>query len=109
MYSPINAYLKKHKKIEYLLNGEYQHRALAPQIECKDGFRMSVQASDGHYCKPRENDCDFYSSVEVGFPSALEDLLMPFAEDPSNPTETVYGWVPEQIVNAVIEKHGGIK
>ena len=77
-------------------------------VECADGFTMSVQASSGNYCEPRENNADRYESVEIGYPSAKEPLLMPYAEEPSRPTDTVYGWVPADIVRHIIDKHGGI-
>ena len=78
-------------------------------VICKDGFAMSVQASENHYCSPRENGIAMsYTSVEVGFPSDKEDLLMDWAEDGDKPTETVYGYVPVSVVIDVIEKHGGI-
>lgn len=32
-----------------------------------------------------------------------------FEEDPSNPTETVYGYVPRETVLDLLEKHGGIE
>ena len=35
-------------------------------------------------------------------------MLMEFADEPSHPTETVYGYVPVQTVTNVIAKHGGI-
>lgn len=81
---------------------------LREPITCKDGFKMSVQASEMHYCSPRENNAEYYTTVEVGFPSEQEETLMPYAEEPVSPTETVYGWVPIQVVSAIIEKHGGI-
>ena len=77
-------------------------------IICKDGFGMSVQASSGNYCEPREDFANFYTEVEVGYPSERESLLMEYAEDPANPTETVYGWVPADIIRHIIDKHGGI-
>ena len=79
-----------------------------PQIKCADGFTLSVQASQYHYCTPRL-DKSFYVAVEVGFPSEKEDLLMEWAETPDDPTGTVYGWVPVDVVEKVIDKHGGIK
>ena len=78
-------------------------------VICKDGFGMSVQASENHYCTPRENGIAMsYTSVEVGFPSDKEDLLMGHAEDADKPTGTVYPYVPVQIILDVIEKHGGM-
>lgn len=77
-----------------------------PRIECKDGFTMSVQASRTHYCSPRLDE-GFWSSVEVGYPSEREELLMPYVENAAEPTETVYGYVPICVVAKVIDKHGG--
>jgi hypothetical protein len=34
---------------------------------------------------------------------------MEYAEDPDNPTNTVYGFVPIELVEQLIENHGGIK
>ncbi len=82
-------------------------KGLAPEMVCKDGFKMSVQASETHYCSPR-SDNDIYTEVEVGFPSEKEDLLMEYAESQDNPTGTVYGWVPVEVVAQVVVKHGGL-
>lgn len=79
-----------------------------PRMKCADGFSMSVQGHYGGYCRPRENWAPRYSEVEVGFPSAQEDLLMPFIDDSESPTETVYGYVPISVIEAVLEKHGGL-
>jgi hypothetical protein len=75
---------------------------------CKDGFHISIQASEYHYCLPRVNGADIYETVELGYPNCEDILIMEYAEDPDNPTETVYGFVPIEIVNQLIEKHGGI-
>ena len=80
-----------------------------PRMECADGFSMSVQGHAGAYSRPRDDFADLYTMVEVGFPSAAEDLLMPYVEDADRPTETVYGFVPIRVVEQVIEKHGGLK
>lgn len=103
----INDYLQRNK--QFYTIGKYEYRKLAPAITCADGFTMSVQVSDSHYCSPRIIDAEYYSTVEVGYPSRPEELLMPFAEDASYPTNTVYGYVDVDIVDAVIKKHGGIK
>ena len=79
---------------------------LAGQIVCADDLRMSVQASRTHYCSPREDEGP-WSEVEVGFPSQRVEELMPYAEDADKPTETVYAWVPIEVVEAVIAAHGG--
>lgn len=43
--------------------------AVIDQVVCNDGFTMSVQASQFHYCSPRVDLAESYDSVEVGFPS----------------------------------------
>ena len=75
-------------------------------LVCRDGFKVSIEASEGNYCEPKNNEGP-YSSVELGFPSAMEPLIMRYAEDPENPTGTVYGWVPSVVILEVIQKHGG--
>lgn len=85
-------------------------QVVRPHIVCNDGFRMSVQAGDGLYSIPRENLEDGnYQAVEIGFPNAEESLIMEYADNPKDPTDTVYGWVPIEVVEKVLLKHGGIK
>ena len=78
------------------------------KITCADGFSMSVQAGFSNYCSPRIDNADKYVTVEVGYPTEYEELLMNYCEDPENPTNTVYGWVPSETVFLVCTKHGGI-
>jgi hypothetical protein len=82
-------------------------RKMYEQVVCADGFSMSVQASPGSYCRPK-NNVGPYESVEVGFPSSYDYYLQPHAEDPDNPTGTVYGWVPADTVIMCIDAHGGM-
>ena len=86
----------------------YRHRSV-PHLVCADGFIMSVQASEMHYCTPRVTGSPAYSEVEVGFPSERQEELIPYAEEARKPTETVYGYTPVGIINAIVEKHGGLK
>lgn len=81
---------------------------LNKRITCADGFSMSVQANASAYCEPRVDNAKAYVSVEVGFPSHYEALLVPYAEDMEDYTGTVYGWVPSAIVTAICVKHGGV-
>ena len=78
-----------------------------PRVICADGFTVSVQAGRGMYSTPRE-DADRYDAVELGYPSEADEQLMPYAETPERPTDTVYGYVPVELVDSVMEKHGGI-
>jgi hypothetical protein len=101
----VNEYLKKHRKA--LVFKDHMHLELCPHIECADGLILSVQASSTHYATPRINHGP-YTHVEVGYPSEPVEELMPYAEDGDCPTQTVYGYVPVEVVEQVIESHGGI-
>ena len=81
------------------------------RIVCNDGFSMSVQAFDGAYCHPRGllNDANEYTHFEVGFPTSDEITFLSYAEDESNPTETVYPYVRAFFIQQTIDMHGGIK
>ena len=80
-----------------------------PQIECKDGFKISVQASEYAYSLPRE-DVGPYTHVECGYPSERPTTkkLREFAEGPHKYTETVYPYTPIEVVQAELDAHGGI-
>ena len=56
------------------------HKKVQPQIRCRDGFRVSVQASRDHFCTPRD-DHGPCTHVEVGYPSEWEDLLLPCTDN----------------------------
>lgn len=81
---------------------------VCPKAVCADGFEISIQASSAHYCFPRETGSDIYMNYELGFPSCKDDLIASYAEDPGNPTETIYPMVPADVVEKLVEKHGGI-
>ena len=85
---------------------------LYKRVVCADGFSMSVQANEGAYCSPRITDARAYESCEIGFPTAYESALKEYAEEPDAPiiggeVQTVYGWVPARVIQAIILKHGG--
>jgi hypothetical protein len=110
-----NAYHKAHWPDDGRSQAPAHVRALrdehwsVPRIECADGLTLSVQASAFHYCTPRETGAHPYQSVEVGFPSERIEALMPYAEDAEAPTETVYGYVPVEVVNQIVTEHGGAR
>ncbi len=97
----LNEYFKRHH-----LPGAMYPRA--PRITCADDFSISVQANEDAYCSPRENTGPWHQ-VECGFPSAVPDGIMEYAEEGDKPTETVYGYVPIELVEKLIDDHGGIK
>jgi len=84
-------------------------RQLNEKVVCADGFAMSVQANENAYCTPRQTGAEEYTEVEIGFPSAREELIIDWAEDREDPTECVYGYVPVSVVTNVIAKHGGVR
>ena len=81
---------------------------IRPRVVCNDGFVISIQASQFHYCYPRENGDVEYTHVELGYPSRVEESILKYAENDTRPTKTVYGYVPIPIVDAMLLKHGGI-
>ena len=77
-----------------------------PPVKCADGLEMSVQAGRSLYCQPRANSGP-WESIEVGFPNQEVPGLMKYAEAAEDPTGTVYGYVPIDVVVAIINDHGG--
>ncbi|QAV22362.1 hypothetical protein [Proteus hauseri] len=71
---------------------------LCKRVHCNDGYYVSIQASYGHYCSPRQD-----------LPSEDDQLINAYAECDDCFTETVYPYVPKEVVIALIEKHGGVK
>ena len=106
-YRNVNEKDYRGTEVEHLWENGIRRVIRNPYLICKDGFAMSVQASDTHYSEPK-GLADEYSEVEIGYPSGVEDLIMDYCEDDENPCGTVYGYVPVELVDRVIEKHGGI-
>lgn len=59
-------------------------------------YKVSVQASEYHYCTPREDNMEYYEEVELGFPEFLfsEIFIARYADDKDTPKDTVYPYVP---------------
>lgn len=97
-----------HQKMISDHSSVYQPR---PRIVCGDCTTLSVQANSCMYCLPRNNDGP-YTHVEVGYPSVKPepwDKWCDYAEDSQNPTETIYAFVPVDLVLEYIESHGGFR
>jgi len=77
-------------------------------VICADGFSVSVQAGGPLYCSPSTSDTDRYAEVELGYPSRPSALLLRYASDPKDPTDTIYPYVPVEIVSELIRAHGGM-
>ena len=110
-------------KLDYILNTpvitieelmankipEGKRSGVEKRIMCIDGTKISVQASRTHYCSPRDDNGPWYK-VECGYPSvAPPDTWEEYAEEWNTPTNTVYGWVPVELVREFIKEHGGEK
>ena len=68
-----------------------------PKIKIADtDYELSIQASENHYCSPRENMQEVYDEVEIGFPNFIfsENFINQYAEDRDTPKDTVYAYVP---------------
>ena len=107
----VKEYMMNYKRVtEIPFSSMHVMSIMRPYLVCNDGFSVSIQASENHYCEPRENLLDKdYEEVELGFPSEEDSLILDYAEDPDEPTNTVYGYVPIDVVQELINKHGGIK
>lgn len=83
---------------------------LLQRVTFVNGESISIQANDGAYCYPRENKQNCYTEFfefELGFPSFESDLIREYAEDKDKLTNTVYGYVPYQIIQQLIDQNGG--
>ena len=82
-------------------------RGTLSRIKCRDGESISVQAGEYLYSDPRQDEGPWWK-VECGFPSAQpHPELMSYAEDKDKPLQTVYGYVPIEVVADFIDLHGG--
>jgi hypothetical protein len=80
--------------------------SILPKLRCADGFEMSVQASQFHYCEPRA-DKGPWSAVEIGFPSGPLPEAVEYKEGEDDDTGTVFCYVPLDVVAEIIANHGG--
>ena len=107
----LNEFLNTGRADRLIDLGSVQMYKPNPRLYCKDGYSVSIQCSYYNYCEPRENlaDCSLYTSFELGFPDTSDELLDEYAEDDGELLDTVYPYVPREVVEALIAKHGGIE
>lgn len=88
------------------------HRGNTLRLILADGGSMSVQASEYHYCSPRINLDSYagYNSFEIGFPNKHYPELDKYQDySPSgDPTDSVYAYVPLEVVEQLINSAGGV-
>lgn len=103
----VNDFLKNFPEDECRY-GKLLLKVVRPRAVCDDGYSISIQANEYTYCMPRVHDAEEYESVELGYPSQEDELINDYADCDEDYTKTVYGYVPVEVVNELIEKHGGI-
>lgn len=90
---------------------EHGFKPLIKRLELADGESLSVQTGHTHYCMPRDNYGPWVL-VEVGYPSVDpgEEWKEYFDGDwdETDHTDSVYGYVPINLVVKFINDHGGI-
>lgn len=73
-------------------------------IICKDGFDVSVQASEHHYCYPKET-CKYHEYFELLCNIDKDmDLLKNYYDYDSG----ICTYVPKSVVEKLILRHGSI-
>ena len=73
-------------------------RKSASAVQLADGTKLSVQAGEYLYSTPRKDFAEF-THVEVGFPTFDPPKeWMEYAEEADSPQDTVYGYIPIQMV-----------
>ena len=98
----------------WLQKGLYHHKPsygfqLTKALMLKNGVTLSVQASSGHYSLPRVIlPYKEYTSFEIGYPSEYFGFLKDYAENPDEPTDTVYAYVPKNVISHIISMCGGV-
>lgn len=76
-------------------------------VICRDGTTLSCQASETHYCYPREDNGP-WSKIEVGYPSQVpNEEMLQYCENQRDPTKSIYGYLPVKICCDFIDSHGG--
>jgi hypothetical protein len=77
------------------------------RFELDNGMSVSIQASEGHYSAPRISGLDAteYTQFELGYPDFCPpDYILEYAEDKDDTTETVYPYVPYELIQKMLEE-----
>lgn len=88
-------------------NQEIEYKRPRLPVHCANGLRLSIQAGKGLYSSPHGENRGPYTAVEIGYPSREIPALMPYAEEPCNPTGSVYIRVPASLVLTILRENGG--
>lgn len=77
-----------------------------PEMECADGFKMSVQGHYGAYSYPRDDFADRYLQVEIM--CRREEAFEELGRGYDVGEERIYPYVPVEVVERAIAAHGGL-
>lgn len=80
----------------------------ASPLVCKDGTHFSIQASDGHYCSPKDR-VGPYTSVEVVKLGKPIPTLGAWGKPNERYQGGLWGFLSVVLVNEEIERRGGLK
>lgn len=83
---------------------------ILPKVYCKDGFNISIQIHNGSYCGSENGIRKFgidWKLVEWGFPSQPIDAEK-YMSERAETINGVGGYVPVELMEELIEEHGGI-
>ena len=79
-------------------------KKILPKTVCVDGTTLSIQASQTHYCSPRD-DIGPYTEVEVWRVSSKDEVeVLEFEYNDEEPS----AYVDINSVVAYIDRHGGL-
>ena len=90
---------------EYMENApleDFGRLAVREHVVCGDGFTLSVQASDFHYCTPRSKEGPW-----THFEVMLDDYEEDWEDSLADTSMPLYVRVPAEDIDALIAKHGG--
>ncbi|WP_144561661.1 hypothetical protein [Bacillus mycoides] len=102
----------KEKMADIQLMSEFNHYRMLKGIAFGKGITLSIQASYGHYCTPRETtDLDDYSAMELGLLQngefvTVSSLLPEFSrlKEIEEYEDTVYGYVPVDLIGELYQE-----
>jgi len=101
-------------RIKHYRNDNASIQPVRAHLVCKDGFKFSCQASETHYCTPKQNGLPAkkYKTWELGAVSYNDILIEEYDESygwrDARIEVTVYPQVPTNVVLRLIEKHEGL-
>jgi hypothetical protein len=98
--------MSKDFRDEMVVRVDSIHCPIAKRFDITDELSISIQANQVAYCQPRTNLPSYkdYYEFELGFPNFVPPAyIMQYAEDSLYPKNTVYGYVPYDLIQKMID------